>query len=300
MDSFKLDFIGVGAAKAATTWLAQCLSEHPDICVSIPKELNYFCKTVAIWPSIPTHFDQGETWLQSRFSHSRNGQIKGEFSPSYLIDPHSAELIRAHSADTKIIISFRNPVDSLYALYFEIAREYDVPPTFEAFLDRYPHIISSGFYYTHAKRYLANFSARNIHCVVFDDICTAPAIVMSDLFRFLSVKCDYVCPSLHCKLNERRAPRSKWIRNMIGNSVGLYRRNPRLYRHAALFRSFGIPKVMYLIRKMNLHTIDFRPMREDTRARLSQIYCNEIVLISELLNRDLTHWVTQGNSATAQ
>src|SRR5262249_42291730 len=36
------NFIGLGAQRAATTWIHKCLSEHPEAFVSEAKELNYF------------------------------------------------------------------------------------------------------------------------------------------------------------------------------------------------------------------------------------------------------------------
>ncbi len=42
MNSKKIDFIGSGAAKSATDWIFQSLGEHPEICVSSKKEINYF------------------------------------------------------------------------------------------------------------------------------------------------------------------------------------------------------------------------------------------------------------------
>ena len=41
----KVDFIGIGVQKAATTWLFSCLKEHPQIRVAVDKnnkELNFF------------------------------------------------------------------------------------------------------------------------------------------------------------------------------------------------------------------------------------------------------------------
>ena len=43
-DKFKIDFIGIGAPRCATSWVAQCLMEHPQVCFSSKKELNYFDK----------------------------------------------------------------------------------------------------------------------------------------------------------------------------------------------------------------------------------------------------------------
>jgi len=41
-DNFKIDFIGIGAMKAASTWIFEALKEHPEICVSSEKETNFF------------------------------------------------------------------------------------------------------------------------------------------------------------------------------------------------------------------------------------------------------------------
>ena len=37
-----IDFIGIGVLKAATTNIAEILHEHPQICISVPKEVRYF------------------------------------------------------------------------------------------------------------------------------------------------------------------------------------------------------------------------------------------------------------------
>ncbi len=37
------NLIVVGAMKCATTALHRCLDAHPDVAVSEPKELNFFC-----------------------------------------------------------------------------------------------------------------------------------------------------------------------------------------------------------------------------------------------------------------
>jgi hypothetical protein len=59
---FSVDFVGVGAAKAGTTWLAHCLGEHPQVCASDPKELNCFCTRI-ISPKIASNLTGGERGL---------------------------------------------------------------------------------------------------------------------------------------------------------------------------------------------------------------------------------------------
>ena len=41
-DELKLDFIHIGAARAASTLIAECLTEHPQVCFSKKKETYLF------------------------------------------------------------------------------------------------------------------------------------------------------------------------------------------------------------------------------------------------------------------
>jgi len=40
--TFKADFLGIGTPKCGSTWLFFALGQHPKICLSEPKEINYF------------------------------------------------------------------------------------------------------------------------------------------------------------------------------------------------------------------------------------------------------------------
>jgi hypothetical protein len=49
-----VDFLGIGAQKAGTTWLFRCLFRHPDMYLPMNKELQYFSThTVHCLPSMP-------------------------------------------------------------------------------------------------------------------------------------------------------------------------------------------------------------------------------------------------------
>ena len=36
------NFLGIGAARAGTTWIARNLAQHPDIFIPYKKELHFF------------------------------------------------------------------------------------------------------------------------------------------------------------------------------------------------------------------------------------------------------------------
>lgn len=93
--------------KCASTWIYQCLKEHPDICMSSIKELKYFTG----------NYDKGIDWYLSNFKSCSPDKIKGEFSPSYLYFATSAERIHNFCSNAKIIVSIRNPIGRLISHY---------------------------------------------------------------------------------------------------------------------------------------------------------------------------------------
>ena len=80
-DEYKIDFIGIGAAKAGSTWVADNLRRHPDIFIPKKKELNYFCKT-ELATRVPNYrYKKPLSWYHAFFTDAGPGQVKGEISP---------------------------------------------------------------------------------------------------------------------------------------------------------------------------------------------------------------------------
>ena len=92
---FSVDFIGVGAEKAGTTWLTRMLNAHPEINLSEPKEIFFFNKNNYYDQihKINPNYQKGLEWYAKRFLHCEVGKIKGEFSTSYLWDESAAKRI---------------------------------------------------------------------------------------------------------------------------------------------------------------------------------------------------------------
>ncbi|MDA7511080.1 sulfotransferase domain-containing protein [Verrucomicrobia bacterium] len=99
---FRLDFLGIGAQKAATTWLAYTLTDHPDIHVPKEKELHFW----------DLHYDRGIEAYKAFFQASPTSPIRqGEFTPSYAILPKE-RIQEAYDLSPKVrlIYSVRNPI----------------------------------------------------------------------------------------------------------------------------------------------------------------------------------------------
>ncbi|MCK5749828.1 MAG: hypothetical protein KAH44_26670, partial [Oricola sp.] len=92
----KPTFLGVGAQKCASTWIYRILENHPQICVSGEKELDFFS----------SHFDRGFGWYEDRFPHyGPHRMVAGEVSPSYFYNPLAVKRARAYNPDFRILVS---------------------------------------------------------------------------------------------------------------------------------------------------------------------------------------------------
>ena len=79
-NSLTLDFVMVGVQRSASTWLFECLKQHPDICLGVgddKKEINFFDNE--------DNWNKGQDWYLSKFQ--KEGKQKcGEICPDYVIN----------------------------------------------------------------------------------------------------------------------------------------------------------------------------------------------------------------------
>src|SRR4030042_1685397 len=121
----EVDFIGIGAPKSGSTWLCQCMSEHPDIAFAQKKRGSkkelFFFNLPNVWGENVTgrlsYYDKGFDWYINQFPPPRTGLVRGEFSVSYMADPVACERIKRVYPYVKIISILRNPVDMIYSLH---------------------------------------------------------------------------------------------------------------------------------------------------------------------------------------
>ena len=285
----RLDFIGVGAPKSATSWLAACLGEHPELCISEPKSLNYFCEE-ADFPKYPVTGRLGQKWFAERFVHCKLGQQLGEFSPSYLCDPKSPRLIFRHNPQCRLIFSFRHPVEALVSFYYQIRKEFPVAESFEGFLNDYPGVERIGFYRRHIQSFLDVFAREQCLFLLFDDIQRDPATILRRCFSFLGVAVDFVSPSLNRRINEQKTPRFAalvfvldWLRRLIQGPSAVSMRKSWLWK-------MKLNRLHEWIIQRTLKPFTPPPLSEATRTRLLDLYREDTRALGCFLNRDLSSW----------
>ena len=176
----KPNFLGLGAAKAGTTKMAQLLSQHPQIFMSEPKELHFFDGDGSL----------GDGSLDSYLANFKENIAIGEYTPSYLFVPDAPEaMARLLGTNLKFIVALRNPIDRAYSHHCHAvnnwsarkwqARGYPVETgTFSAALVEEParlasgeyHIrhqsyFSKGLYALQLRRFFAHFPRENFVCL---------------------------------------------------------------------------------------------------------------------------------------
>ena len=100
-------YVGVGAQKAGTSWWNRLIGAHPDV-VSAggrPKELHFFDRA---WE---TPFGEEDADRYRRYFPVPEGSVAGEWTPGYLIDFWTPELIARAAPEARILVLLRDPID---------------------------------------------------------------------------------------------------------------------------------------------------------------------------------------------
>ncbi len=284
-----VDFIGIGTTKSASTWIFQCLSEHPDICGSIQKEVGFF--------SDPFRFQKGTAWYLEQFKHYTKGQTCGEFSPFYIESPEVAQKIKNLFPHVKIIALFRNPIDRLYSLYwfskFDGSGSFAAFDTFEDILDPVLGITERMSAGKQMLEYYRLFSRDQIYTMLYDDIREDPQQIMSDLYTFLGVDATFIAPSTHTGVNEtgEKKIRFPWLHKVIFRLFWGIKKIPWMY---AVIKKINTQRFLDVLVSINITRGDTKfkkpPMNPETKKRLQVFFKEDIQVLEKLIHKDLSHW----------
>ena len=220
-DNFKIDFVGIGAPKCATTWIYECLKEHPEICMSKPKETNFFKKKVA----------RAEE-LRSYFSHCKENKIRGEFSPEYFIYEDVAKRLREHNPDMKIIMAIRNPIERAYSNYLQgksIQNKGWVD--FKQAIKTEPKIIEYGFYFKNLQNFLHYFFKEQILVLVLEDSYSDPLSFIQNLYSFLGADNSFIPAVLKTRVSPTVFKLTKFgkvVHKGIGRPLGRFKMGTKI------------------------------------------------------------------------
>ncbi len=276
------DFLIIGAAKAGTTWLVNCLRRHSG--VFIPREEIHY------WTRQSARIEPEHAWYRDLFGSAEPSQLIGENSNSYLVQPGAAELIHRWLPGVKLVTMLRNPVERAYSGYCMRLRYGEVTDDIWAHLDpdRQPdsEILSSGLYFERLRPYVSLFARDQLHFIVHDDLSTAADTVLSGLCEFLGT--DF-------------RPESMIVSDRINDKQGLWpsQRFHRLYERSSLVKSINDSIrgtwAHAAIKRALTRKVSYPALPPELRRRMAAFFADDVDRLSELLARDLRFWVTDGD-----
>jgi hypothetical protein len=299
MSKNRIDFIGIGAAKCVTTWVYRCLLDHPQICGSYIKEVNYFLTkkhplySEQEFENKKLLFKDGLKSYLNFFSHCQLDSIKGEISVSYMTDPGAARLIYDNFPDAKILVFLRDPVKRAFS-YYNFARDFmlrEKNPTFEEALENNPEIyIDWGMYYKHLRLYLDLFPKENIGIFFTDDIKDNQINFIQNVYRFLGVTDKFIPPSAQKHENVANRVKFIFLRKIIDFSVGLLYRL-RLGFSVDILKKIGLQRAVYYFNyKINVEKTEKPEIKKGTEERLRSLFKEDIEKLEKLTGRNLFSW----------
>lgn len=296
----------LGAAKCGTTTLHGYLDSMPDVCMSRPKEPHFF----------EAEFEKGLSFYRERyFGHWRGEPVVGESRHRNLYLPFVPERIVKTNPDARLVVLVRDPVERAFSHWYhwhwqnrdplsfddaireDLARiekglRCDTPAEQQAWAENlgpdergntgfgiYRTYVDSGYYAEQIERYLRWFPREQLKVYLFEDLTRDPANVVEELIAFL----------------ELDAVRNQFVEPRWDNPANL---PPRLKSLAERLRlEQRAPRSM--VRAIRRIAGRWRRRQFDPRTRnfLYEHYRPHNERLSNLLNRDLSHWNPRPRSA---
>jgi len=271
------NFVGIGAQRSGTTWIYEMLKNHPQVCMSPEKEINFF----------NNHYGKGLEWYKKFFNECSREKVIGEFSPTYLSNNLAAKRMRKIVPEAKIIVSLRNPADQIFSRYHYMISRQMYSKSFDKALKGMPCLIEDAFYYKHIKRYLEYFDRDQILILIYEDLHRDARSFLRKVYSFLGIDSSYIPPNLNEKVHSIRVPKSKHIETAMV-IIRILLRKMELY---SLVEKLKERDIVRKLRELNTRANKtYKEMDARNRHRLNQIFAHDKESLLALLGRDLSIW----------
>lgn len=282
---FQIDFIGIGAPKCGTTWLSECLREHPEIDFSKYKEPHYFLDDP---PSrLVRDLKMCDTFADyvRMFDHRDTGKKKGEFSTHYLYDPEAPRLIKQSFPKAKLIVCLRNPVDMAYSWYTYRKATYDtefMPDSFEQAVTEKDYL-ARGFYFRFLDNFYQAFGRDRILVVLYDHILADPSRVVRQVYGHIGVDTAFRPSCLDKRIRQTMSLRSAKVASLAGRAV-------RALGKAGVDTRFMPDWLIDIYSFVNKKPAVRHRMPGRTKRELKSIYIKDVNQLEALIQMDLSGW----------
>ena len=295
------NFLIVGAAKSGTSSLHNYLNQHHQVFMpSYNKEGMKVKEPRFLIKDLVQHRLHNGIWTfeeyQSLFDDVKDEKAIGESTVLYLYYYKNAINNIKHylGEDVKIIIMLRNPADRAYSAFQHVSRGFKENNSFEKSLEiekgrmereenLTPMVMykEMGMYYEMVKAYMESF--KNIHIIFYEDFRDNIESEMNKIYNFLgisnNIKIDVI--------TKHNVGGKKW-KNEKMKHVFMKDNPMKSILKSVLPENFRKGMRNKLI---NASTNKILSMKEETREYLNDYFKQDVKKLSELLNKDLNHWI---------
>lgn len=290
-EEFKVDFIGIGVPRAGTTWLSQCLDEHPEICVAKVKETYFFNKNDL--------FEQGLKYYRTFFNGCGQNKIKGEFTPSYMHSSEALKRIKTAFPEVKIIICLRNPIERacshFWKDYLSGRYVYHANNFSEVVNNPDNKYINESFYYEGLKEVFSYFDRKKVLVLILENVKENRVICLQKVYNFLGVQNNFAPLLINKPISQTGSARSKVpiISGLIYRVRFIRNRAPSWF--VWLCRKMRVREFINFILRVNYlksggRKFDKPKVSQQERLRLQEIFKDDISKLEDLLQTDLSFW----------
>jgi hypothetical protein len=281
MPAPRVNFIGLGAQKCASTWVYQVLAEHPQSALSTPKELDYFSY---FW-------GRGHDWYERHFSPGPQARVVGDNSPSYFFHPLAPARAARYNPELRIVLALRDPVERAFSNHLHMVREGFLQGpdlSFEYGLSRNETYLEQSRYATHLRRWLERFPRERIHVLLREEVALAGAEAAGRLYRFLGLDEDFLPSAPDRRANVSEVARRPGADRLLRGAARAVR---RLGLGAAVraVKAGAAGQRLYDMTRQDLRDV-VPPMRPETATWLRTLLRPEVEDLARLLDRRSLPW----------
>lgn len=203
------DFMCIGAARAATTWLHKKLRSNTRVFLPKAKELHFFDEPPPFdhddnWGlrkhrSFKFYFDMENPahwrWYSLQFRNSK-GRTKGEITPSYAtLSPGRVRLITTVMPELQVIYLIRNPIDRAWSalrqtVLYQRGANHDILQDRRWLLRAAlsPVLLDAGNYRRAIETWGGMMAEGKMLYLFYDDIDENPRSVLAEVHSFLRLE----------------------------------------------------------------------------------------------------------------
>ena len=216
VDEIKPDFLGIGAPRAASTWLHNRLSDHPGIYLPHEKELHFFDARDRDDTHYRFRLNSGlhRRWYSLHFSKGAR-RVKGEITPAYsFLPPERIREVSEYLPDIRLLYILRNPVERAWSgirrrVWFgkgSLASSAAPDELLRAAID--PAVLSRGDYLNNLRNWNRYYPPERMQIIFYEDIRENGRAVLEQTCIFLGVDPGKLPADRSSRQEVNRAPAS--------------------------------------------------------------------------------------------